>query len=31
LNPGQYELQLTVLDPTAHKVVFWRAPVVIVP
>ncbi len=31
LTPGQYELQLTVLDPAAHKVVFWRAPVVIVP
>jgi hypothetical protein len=31
LAPGRYDLQLTVLDPTAHKVVFWRAPVVIMP
>jgi len=31
LAPGRYELQLSVLDPAAQKVAFWRAPVVIIP
>jgi VWFA-related protein len=30
LEPGRYECQVTVLDSTANKVAFWRAPVVIV-
>jgi VWFA-related protein len=31
VQPGQYECQVTVLDPTSQKAAFWRAPVVIVP
>ena len=31
LAPGRYECQVTVLDPTAQKAAFWRAPIVIVP
>jgi hypothetical protein len=30
LQPGRYECQVTVLDPVAQKVVFWRAPIVVV-
>ena len=29
LKPGQYECQVTVLDPSTGKAAFWRAPVVI--
>jgi len=28
---GEYDCQVTVLDPTAQKVAFWRAPVKLVP
>ncbi len=31
LEPGEYECQVTVLDPTTQKAAFWRAPVTIVP
>jgi len=31
LPPGQYDCQVTVLDPTAQKGAFWRAPVMLVP
>ncbi len=31
LPPGDYECQVTVLDPTGQKGAFWRAPVVLVP
>jgi VWFA-related protein len=31
LAPGKYTCQVSVLDPTAHKFAFWRAPVVVVP
>ncbi len=31
LAVGRYECQVTVLDPEAKKVAFWRAPVVLVP
>jgi VWFA-related protein len=31
LAPGQYECQVTVLDPAGHKAAFWRAPVKLVP
>jgi VWFA-related protein len=31
LTPGRYDCQVTVLDPAAQKVAFWRAPIVIVP
>ena len=29
LKPGEYECQVTVLDPTTSKAAFWRAPIVI--
>jgi VWFA-related protein len=29
LKPGQYECQVTVLDPATGKAAFWRAPIVI--
>ena len=29
LKPGQYECQVTVLDPSTEKAAFWRAPIVI--
>jgi VWFA-related protein len=29
LKPGQYECQITVLDPVTSKANFWRAPIVI--
>jgi VWFA-related protein len=31
LTPGRYDCQVTVLDATARKVAFWRAPIVVVP
>jgi VWFA-related protein len=31
LAPGQYECQITVLEPDASKVAFWRTPLIIVP
>ena len=31
LNPGRYNCQVTVLDPTSQKAAFWQAPVVLVP
>jgi hypothetical protein len=30
LAPGQYDCQVTVLDPTAQKAAFWQAPIVII-
>jgi VWFA-related protein len=30
-SPGRYDCQITVLDPAAQKVAFWRAPIVVVP
>jgi len=29
LKPGEYECQVTVLDPSTAKAAFWRAPIVI--
>jgi VWFA-related protein len=29
LKPGEYECQVTVLDPATSKAAFWRAPIVI--
>jgi len=29
LTPGQYQCQVTVLDPATSKATFWRAPIVI--
>lgn len=31
LLPGEYDCQITVLDPTGHKAAFWRTPVMLVP
>ena len=31
LPPGQYDCQVTVLDPTGEKGTFWQAPIQIVP
>jgi VWFA-related protein len=31
LPPGQYDCQVTVLDPTSQKAAFWQAPVILVP
>jgi VWFA-related protein len=31
LPPGKYDCQVTVLNPTANKGAFWRAPVMLVP
>jgi hypothetical protein len=31
LQPGKYDCQVTVLDPTSQKAAFWQAPVMLVP
>jgi VWFA-related protein len=31
LQPGKYDCQVTVLDPTNNKAAFWQAPVMLVP
>jgi VWFA-related protein len=31
LPPGQYDCQVTILDPTSRKGTFWQAPILIVP
>jgi VWFA-related protein len=31
LPPGEYNCQVTVLDPQAQKAAFWRAPVMLIP
>jgi VWFA-related protein len=31
LPPGQYDCQVTVLDPATQKANFWRAPILLVP
>ncbi len=31
LPPGEYECQVTVLDPTGQKSAFWEAPITLVP
>jgi VWFA-related protein len=31
LAPGQYDCQITILDPASRKTSFWRAPILIVP
>jgi VWFA-related protein len=31
LSPGEYDCQVTILDPATLKASFWRAPVVLVP
>ncbi|HUD23081.1 MAG TPA: hypothetical protein VMQ60_09595, partial [Acidobacteriaceae bacterium] len=31
LPPGEYDCQVTVLDPETGKATFWRAPILLVP
>jgi len=31
LPPGEYDCQITVLDPTGQKSAFWKAPITVVP
>ncbi len=31
LKPGEYNCQVTVLDPTSQKAAFWQAPVMMIP
>ena len=31
LQPGKYDCQVTVLDPTGQKGAFWQAPIMVVP
>ena len=31
LAPGQYDCQVTIVDPATQKTGFWRAPIVLVP
>jgi VWFA-related protein len=31
LSPGEYDCQVTVLDPSTLKATFWRAPILLVP
>jgi hypothetical protein len=31
LPPGEYDCQVTVLDPTGIKGTFWQAPIKVVP
>jgi hypothetical protein len=31
LPPGEYECQVTVLDPSTQKATYWRAPIMLVP
>jgi hypothetical protein len=31
LPPGEYDCQITVLDPKTQKAAFWRAPVMLTP
>jgi VWFA-related protein len=31
LRPGEYDCEVTVLNPTAQKAAFWQAPVMVIP
>ena len=31
LKPGEYDCEVTVLDPTAQKVALWKAPIIVIP
>src|SRR5580704_24701 len=31
LKPGEYNCQVTVLDPMANKASFWEAPIMVIP
>jgi hypothetical protein len=30
LSPGQYQCQVSVLDPAGHRTAFWQGPVMLV-
>ena len=30
LQPGSYDCQVTILDPTGNRAAFWRAPIVVI-
>ena len=30
LQPGPYDCQVTVLDPSGNRAAFWRAPIVVI-
>jgi hypothetical protein len=31
ITAGQYDCQVTILDPTSQKATFWQAPIMVVP
>lgn len=31
LSPGEYDCQISILDPTKDKSTFWRAPIIVIP
>jgi hypothetical protein len=31
LKPGEYDCQVTVLDPAGKKAAFWQAPIMVIP
>jgi hypothetical protein len=31
LKPGEYDCEVTVLDPSGQKAAFWQAPVMLIP
>jgi VWFA-related protein len=31
LKPGEYDCEVTVLDPTGQKAAFWQAPIMVIP
>jgi hypothetical protein len=31
LAPGEYDCQVTVIDPTGRKSTFWQAPIKVIP
>jgi len=31
LDPGEYDFEVSVLDPAGQKAAFWNAPVVLIP
>ena len=31
LKPGEYDCEVTILDPSTQKTAFWQAPVMLIP
>lgn len=31
LEPGRYDVQVTILEPGGQKAAFWRAPIAVIP